>query len=329
MRLPKSFKAVLATDPITRTGGVVDLDIDDLSKRDLLVKVEYSSINYKDGLAFFGDEKIVKTHPLVLGVDLAGEVIASSCHEFKPGDKVVAMGHGLGEKYFGGLAEFASIDAAWAFPLPNEMSTYEAMVYGTAGITAQLCVDSLLNHGIKTDGLPIAVSGGTGGVGSVAIALLNSLGYNVTAISRKTTQDSFLKKLGATDVIGNNIAESSKSILLKRRFQAAVDTVGGRLLADIIRSVNDYGAVACCGNVAGSQLDVSLMPFILRGISLLGVESINTPKEIRENAFRKLKANIKSDIVSLIGKPIELKEIATYASMIVKGEVSGRIVVKL
>lgn len=323
-----TFRALMARK--TDTGQTIALEQiteAELPAADVTVDVEYSSFNYKDGLALKGQSRILRTYPMVPGIDFSGTVRSSESSAFAPGDRVVLTGWGVGENWSGGFAERARVKSEWLVKLPDAISTRHAMSVGTAGLTAMLCVLALEKHGIKAGG-DVIVSGAAGGVGSVAVRLLSRRGYRVFALTGRRSEEDFLKSLGAHEIIDRADYQAAGKPLQAERWNGAVDTVGGNVLANILASSAYDGAVAACGLAGGADLPSSVFPFILRGVALLGVDSVNCPKARREAAWSRIASDLtEADMASLTSEAT-LDDLPTLADDILKGQVRGRTVVK-
>ncbi|WP_165855218.1 YhdH/YhfP family quinone oxidoreductase [Marinobacter sp. JSM 1782161] len=258
-------------------GDIESLDTGELPEGEVLIRVSHSALNYKDALSASGNKGVTREFPHTPGIDAAGEVVESSLSKPAVGDKVIVTGYDLGMNTDGGFGEYIRVPAAWVVPMPANWDERKAMIYGTAGLTAGLCVDKLLRMGAQPDQGVVAVTGASGAVGSVAVELLSRLGFSVTAISGKSEHAEHLTRLGAAEVVGRDALAAEKKPMLKPRFAHAVDTVGGGPLAELLKQVFPGGSVACCGLVAGPQLETTVLPFILRGINLLGVDSVEIP----------------------------------------------------
>jgi acrylyl-CoA reductase (NADPH) len=289
---PSHFRAVLAAEPDGPSGRLVTLPRDALAEEAVTVRVAYSSLNYKDGLAVTGKRPVVRKFPMVCGVDLAGEVEESRDAAWKPGDQVIATGFGLGEDHWGGFSELARVRPEWLVRVPEGRNARWAMAVGTAGLTAMLCVLALERHDVTPEAAaeyPVVVTGATGGVGSVAIALLAELGYKVTAASGRPELEEYLRGLGATEVIPRSeLADAPARALDHQRWAGAVDAVGGATLATVIRQTQFGGCVTACGLAGGAELVTTVHPFIIRGVTLAGVESVRTPIALRARAWQRL-----------------------------------------
>lgn len=307
--------------------SIENLDSQQLPEGDVTVRVEYSSLNYKDGLAVKGLNRIVQSYPMVPGIDYAGEVIASESSQFNPGDKVILTGWGVGEKHWGGYAQEARINAECLVPLPESMTTKQAMTIGTAGLTAMLCVLALENAGVKPGGKPIVVSGASGGVGSVATAILAGLGYEVAAITGRESSHEYLAKLGASFLLARSEMAVDSKPLEKPLWAGGIDTVGDKILAKMLAQTEPFGSVAACGLVAGPGLSTTVMPFILRGVNLLGIDSVMCPTDRRLQAWERLATDFPAQLHTEISRVIPLEEVPEMADKILQGQVRGRIIV--
>jgi len=299
---------------------------------DLLVKVEYSTLNYKDALVVAGKYPGLKP-PMVGGIDLVGKVLETKSSNFKEGDSVLVNGWGIGTDHFGGYAGEARLKSEWAIPLPKDLDSIGAAKIGTAGYTAMLCVQALMERGVKTWDGNILVTGATGGVGSIAILILSQMGYKVSAVSGKAaTEGDYLKSLGATEVLERSEFETDPKPLAKERFAGAVDSCGGNILANILSMTKGRGTVAACGLAGGMGLNTTVAPFILRGINLAGIESVFLPTEKRLEAYLRYSGFLTSDKLDLVsggGQTVGLEALPDLATKMLKGEVKGRYVVDL
>jgi acrylyl-CoA reductase (NADPH) len=310
--------------------GLRELTLADLPAEDVLIEVAYSGINYKDALAVMGKGQIIRTWPLVPGIDLAGTVVESVSPEFAPGTEVVLTGWGVGERYWGGYSRYARVRPEWLVRKPEGLSLRQAMEIGTGGFTAMLCVMALQANGLEPGEAEVLVTGASGGVGSYSVALLSSLGYKVVAVTGRSENHSYLKDLGAKSVIGRDaVSPGSGKPLESQRWAGAIDSVGGTMLAELLKAVNYGGSVAACGLAGGSELDTSVFPFILRGIKLLGVESALYPKERRAEVWRRLATDLPASAFDRITRVVRLDEVPTMAQELLDGKVRGRILVDL
>ncbi|MBH0039579.1 acrylyl-CoA reductase (NADPH) [Pseudoalteromonas sp. SWN166] len=299
----------------------------DLPNENVSIDVLYSTLNYKDGLAITGKGPVVRSFPMVPGIDLVGTVTHSTSDEFKDGDNVILNGFGVGEKHWGGLAQKAALSSNWLIPLPAGISPKQAMQIGTAGYTAMLSVIALEKQGITPESGEILVTGANGGVGSFAIYLLNQLGFNVTAATGRLDQSEYLKELGASHVIDRNELSNPGKPLQKERFAAAIDSVGSHTLANICASLKYGGVVTACGLAQGMDLPGSVAPFILRGISLMGIDSVMRPKADRIEAWDRLAKLVSADYLDKISTEITLDQVIDNAEQLMEGKIRGRVVV--
>jgi acrylyl-CoA reductase (NADPH) len=311
------------------TAALVDFDEAELMEGDVTVRVEWSTLNYKDGLAVTGKAPVVRRFPMIAGIDFAGTVEHSSNPQWKTGDRVVCNGWGMGETHLGAYAQKARVKGDWLVRLPDGMSTREAMAIGTAGYTAMLAVLALEQHGLTPASGPIAVTGAAGGVGSVAIAVLSKLGYHVIASTGRLSEADYLKALGAAEVIDRNELSAAAKPLAKERWAGAVDSVGSTTLANLLSMTKYRGAVAACGLAGGMDLPTSVAPFILRGVNLLGIDSVMCPIEVRKVAWTRLARDLDPGKLTEITHEIGLDEVIAVGPRILAGQVRGRIVVKI
>ena len=307
---------------------IKEFDLSNLPAGDILIKVSYSSVNYKDALSFSGNKGVTQKFPHTPGIDASGEVVESNHSEFPVGTKVIVTGYDLGMNTFGGFGEYIRVPSDWVIKLPGSLSEKEAMAWGTAGLTAALCVDKLINNQVsKTK--PILVSGATGGVGSIAISLLSKLGYQVHALTSKVDRLEYLKALGAQDVVlREDFIDDSKRPLLKPKYSGAVDVAGGAVLASILKVIDYQGVVACCGLVASPSLNTTVLPFILRDISLLGVDSVELPLARKKEVWVKIATEWQlKDLLSSCTE-ISKSELSETMTQMLKGNISGRFILK-
>ncbi|MDT3683911.1 MAG: MDR family oxidoreductase [Pseudorhodoplanes sp.] len=325
-----SFKAIVVEK---NEGGqsvaLTDFDDANLMDGDVTVRPEYSTINYKDGLAITGKAPVVRRFPMIAGVDFAGTVEASSHPEWKAGDKVICNGWGLGETHLGAYAQKARVKGNWLVRLPQRMSAREAMAIGTAGYTAMLSVMALEQAGVTPDKGPVVVTGAAGGVGSVAVALLAQAGYSVTASTGRMNEADYLKGLGASEVIDRSELTGAVRPLAKERWAGGVDSVGSTTLANVLSMTKYGGAVAACGLAGGMDLPTSVAPFILRGVSLLGIDSVMAPLVKRKEAWKRLENGLDRSKLAAMTTEIPLSEVISKAPNILSGGVRGRIVVNI
>lgn len=308
--------------------GLKSLNESDLPDNDVQIDVEFSTLNYKDALALTGKSPIARIFPLVPGIDLAGKVTASRDSRFKAGDRVLINGWGMGEGFWGGLSQKASVPGDWLVAIPEAMTSFNAMAIGTAGYTAMLCVMALQRHGVTPDQGEIIVTGASGGVGSVAVALLSSLGYTVVASTGRLEETDYLKSLGANEVIDRNTLSAPGRPLAKARWAGAVDSVGSHTLANVCAATKDEGVVTACGLAQGMDFPASVAPFILRGVSLVGINSVLCSQERRIEAWNRLTSELDPAKLALItGPTLGLQETLDLADDLLAGKVRGRVVV--
>ncbi|MGJ0534774.1 MAG: YhdH/YhfP family quinone oxidoreductase [Methylocystis sp.] len=310
--------------------ALVERDIDELPAGELLIRVRYSSLNYKDALSASGNRGVTKHFPHTPGIDAAGVVEASSVAEFSVGDEVIVTGYDLGMNTAGGFAQYIRIPASWALKRPQGLSLREAMVLGTAGLTAALCVDKLEQAGVTPDAGPVLVTGATGGVGSIAVALLAKLGYRVAASTGKAQQGEFLTSLGAQQIVlRSELLEGSERPLLKEQWAGAVDTVGGDILFNVVKSLRYGGSAACCGLTAGVAFKGSVLPFILRGVNLLGVDSVELPLVVKASMWDKLSLQWKLGGLDKLVSEVGLAQLPEAIAQILAGRLVGRVLVRV
>ena len=324
------FKGILINkDEQGYQASVTDIDDKVLPEGDVTVSVSHSTINYKDALAITGKAPVVRTFPMIPGIDLVGEVEQSDSDKFKIGDKVLLNGFGVGEAHCGGLAEKARLKSEWLIPLPESLSAKQAMAIGTAGYTAMLCVLALEKQGVTPENGDILVTGANGGVGSFAIAILAKLGYKVVASTSRLDESDYLTKLGASDVIDRNTLSEPGRPLGKERWAAAIDSVGGHTLANVCAGIKYGGVVAACGLAQSMEFPATVAPFILRGVTLAGIDSVMRPLEDRIEAWSRLGDIIEPDMFEAVAADIGLNEVVETASKLLEGKVRGRVVVTL
>ena len=325
-----TFKAMVIekADGGTRS-ALTDFDEANLMDGDVTVRVEYSTLNYKDGLAITGKAPVVRRFPMIAGIDFAGTVEASSHPDWKPGDKVILNGWGLGETHLGAFGEKARVKGDWLVPLPATMSAREAMAIGTAGYTAMLAVMALEKHGLTPDSGPLAITGAAGGVGSVAIAILAKRGFTVHAVTGRPQEADYLKSLGAVEIVARADLSGPVKALAKERWAGGVDAVGSTMLANLLSMTRYGGAVAACGLAGGMDLPTSVAPFILRAVCLYGIDSVMCPLAKRKEAWKRLESDLDRPKLATMTREIGLSELPEAAAAILKGEVRGRIVVKI
>jgi len=326
------FRAVLITrDEATKQQSVAltELTPADLMDGDVDIRVEHSTVNYKDGLAITGKLPVVRRWPMIPGVDLAGTVIASRTGEWKAGDKVLLNGWGVGELHLGAYSEMARLRGEWLIPLPSAFSSAEAMAIGTAGYTAMLAVLALERHGVKPATGPVIVTGAAGGLGSIAVALLARLGYQAEAVTGRQHEHEYLRKLGAATIIDRAELSGPPKLLGKERWAAGIDVAGGAVLANVISMVRERGIVAACGNVAGMELTTSVAPFILRGVTLAGIESVRAPRPERIAAWERLARDLDRGLLAEMTTHLPLAGAINAGHDIVAGKVRGRLVIDI
>jgi acrylyl-CoA reductase (NADPH) len=308
---------------------VEETTVDQLPPGDVLIQVSGSSLNYKDALACRAHEGVVKSLPHVPGIDCVGRVVESTHPECCPSDPVLVTGYELGAGQWGGFAEFVRVPAEWVVRLPAELTPDEAMTYGTAGFTAAQCVEKIVDHGVTPDDGEIVVTGATGGVGCLAVALLVKLGYRVAAVTGKPEQAGMLQRLGAASILSREEAsDASDRPMLKSRWAAAVDTAGGNVLATLVRSLNYRGCVTACGLVAGDQLPLTVYPFLLRGVTLYGIDSAKCPREPRLEIWRRLSLEWKLHDLEFLRREVTLSEVPGVVDEMLAGKSHGRILVR-
>jgi acrylyl-CoA reductase (NADPH) len=324
------FKAlVISKTDSGQAVALTDFDDADLMDGDVTVRVEYSTLNYKDGLAITGKAPVVRRFPMIAGIDFAGTVESSSHPAWKAGDKVILNGWGLGETHLGAYAQRARIKGDWLVRLPAAMSARDAMAIGTAGYTAMLAVMALERLGLTPARGPIVVTGAAGGVGSVAVALLAKLGYAVTASTGRLDEAPYLKGLGAAEVIDRKELAGPPRLLAKERWAGGIDSVGSTTLANVLSMTRYGGTVAACGLAGGMDLPGTVAPFILRGVSLVGIDSVMCPLELRQEAWRRLETDLQRAKIEAITSEVDLPGVIEVAARIVEGRVRGRIVVRI
>jgi len=325
--MSNSIKAIVITKNDNYAAALSEVQQSDLPDQNVQLDVLYSTLNYKDGLAITGKGPVVRTFPMVPGIDLVGTINETNTDEFSIGDNVILNGFGVGEKHWGGLAQKASLSSDWLIPLPAALSPKQAMQIGTAGYTAMLSVIALEKQGITPSDGEILVTGANGGVGSFAIYLLNQLGYNVTAATGRMEQSDYLKELGASQIISREELSNPGKPLQKERFAGAIDSVGSHTLANICASLKYGGVVTACGLAQGMDLPASVAPFILRGVSLIGIDSVMRPKADRIEAWDRLANLVKADYLDKISTEITLEQVIENADQLMEGKIRGRVVV--
>jgi acrylyl-CoA reductase (NADPH) len=327
-----TFKAMVVTE--TKDNQFVreikNRNLDSLPTGDVLVKVSYSSLNYKDVLSAIGNRGVTKQYPHTPGIDAAGIVIESLSPDFKPGDAVIVTSYDLGMNTSGGFGQYIRVPAEWVVHMPGDLSARESMIFGTAGFTAALSVYRLVDYGITPDHGRIIVSGATGGVGSIAVSILAKSGYEVAAVNGVVDEREFLLKIGAKEVITiEEATDTSGKPLLKGLWAGGIDTVGGDILATIIKSTKDDGGVTCCGNVGSHELPLNVYPFILRGITLMGIDSQNCPRPLREKTWQKIATDWKLERLELLTTEVPLEGLNERIDLILAKKHKGRTIVRL
>jgi acrylyl-CoA reductase (NADPH) len=325
-----TFRAIVIRK--TESGETVELSDfaeSDLMDGDVTFRVEWSTVNYKDGLAVTGKAPIVRRFPMIAGIDAAGTVLASSHPEWRAGDQVILNGWGCGETHLGAYAQKARVRGEWLVPLPPGLAMRDAMAIGTAGYTAMLAVMALERQGISPDRGPVVVTGAAGGVGSVAVAVLAKLGFQVTASTGRPEEANYLRSLGATEVIHRDDLTGPVKPLAKERWAAGIDSVGSTTLANLLSMIRYGGAVAACGLAGGMDLPATVAPFILRGVSLFGIDSVMCPQKLRREAWKRLDSDVDRAKLSDMTAEIGLSGVIEAGQQIVEGRVRGRIVVKI
>ena len=310
--------------------SIITRDVEDLPEGDLLVEVRYSSLNYKDGLSATGQPGVTRNYPHTPGIDAAGVVLQSSVEAFNPGDEIIAIGFDLGMNTPGGFGQRIRIPAGWATPLPAGLTLEESMTLGTAGFTAALCVDKLEAFGMTPAGGPVLVTGATGGVGSVAVMLLSRLGYAVHAVTGKPLQHGFLRDIGASEIVDREAAlDGANRPLLRETWGGVVDTVGGDILFNAVKSLKYGASLASCGLVASPMFPATVLPFILRHVNMLGIDSVELPIERKTALWRKLGGDWKIDGLETLKRPLRLGELSSAIDRILAGDMVGRGVLQL
>ena len=325
------FKGILLTRDENKvmSVNVTELGLDDLMEGDVVVEVEWTTVNYKDGLAITGKGPVVRRWPMVPGIDCAGTVVSSENERFKAGDKVILNGFGVGEVHTGAYSAYARLKGDWLIPMPEGMNGRSAMAIGTAGYTAMLSVMALERHGITPGRGPVVVTGANGGVGTVAIAVLGKLGYEVIASTGRTEETDFLRSLGASEVIHRDELSGPAKPLNKERWAGGIDAVGSHTLANVLSMTSYGGAVAACGLAQGMDLPTSVAPFILRGVSLLGIDSVMAPLALRQEAWSRLVTDLDLDKLDALSTEIGFDGIIDAAHSIIDGKIRGRVVVDM
>lgn len=327
-----TFQAMIVTEttPGQFQRAIVTRNLSDLPAGEVLIRVRYSSLNYKDALSASGNRGVTRRYPHTPGIDAAGEVLESASPDFSPGDAVIVSCYDFGMNTPGGFAQRIRVPAKWVMPLPAGLTLRESMIYGTAGFTAAQSVDRLQRHPVLPEQGKILVTGATGGVGSMAVAMLAMSGFSVAAVTGKPEQEQFLRDLGAQDIVPReNSIDRSNRMLLKGKWAGVIDTVGGEILATAIKSTRYGGAVTCCGNAASPDLPLNVYPFILRGISLIGIDSAECPMSVRIPIWRKIATTWRLPNLESLAMEISLKELDRHIETILQGKQKGRVVLNL
>ncbi len=330
--LPETFQCYLVRKDASGhvSGEIARRSLDELPAGDVLVRVAYSSLNYKDALAVTGHPGVNKVFPHVPGVDAAGVVAASSAPQFAEGDRVIVTGFDMGANRWGGYGEYIRVPWLWVVPLPAGLTLRESMILGTAGFTAGLCIDALQKHQVSPDRGPLVVTGASGGVGGMAVSILASLGYHVSAVTGKPAARDYLQSLGAAEILARQqVDDQSGKPLLSAHWAGGVDTVGGNILSTILRSMRHSGCVAACGLAAGNELPVTVFPFILRAVTLAGIDAAWCDVALRHEIWQRLAGPWKPSQLELMARFIQLADLPGYVNDILKGRVTGRAVVAI
>ncbi|SAK83228.1 quinone oxidoreductase [Caballeronia calidae] len=325
----QTFNAMMLREEDKKTKAAIEkLSFDSLPGEDTLVKIEYSTINFKDALAVTGKGKIVKTWPLVPGIDFSGEVVETSNPNLRAGQKVVLTGWSVGEKYWGGYSQYQRVRGEWLVPLPEGLTTRQAMMIGTAGFTGMLCVNALESAGVTPASGPVLVTGAAGGVGSVAVAVLNKLGYEVCALTGNEEKHEYVKGLGAKAFVDGPQWADAPRALEAQKWAAAIDTVGSKVLARVLAEMNYNGVVAACGLAGGADLPTTVMPFILRGVKLIGVDSVMLPSKDRIKAWNRIVIDLPAALLDgITAQTVRLEEVGAAAEAMLAGQLRGRVLV--
>ncbi len=332
LNMKETFKALVVREQSDGSfqRSIESMQASSLPDGEVTIKVEYSSLNYKDALSSTGNKGVTRKYPHTPGIDAAGIVLSDTSGQFKPGQQVIVTGFDFGMNTHGGFGEYIRVPAGWVIQLPETLSMKESMIYGTAGFTAALSVNKLVNYGIKPEDGPILVTGATGGVGSVAVSILHKLGYSVTALTGKAQAKDMLIKSGAKSIISREeLLENAHKALLKEQWAGVIDTVGGNILEAAIKSTKYSGCVTCCGNVASPSLAITVYPFILRGVALLGVDSVECPMQIRTEIWQRLAGQWKPESLDSNSREISLTEVNESIDLILEGRLKGRTVINM
>ena len=326
-----SFRALVVRESEGQfSRSVENRQIEDLPEGEALIRVRYSSLNYKDALSATGHRGVTQAYPHTPGIDAAGEIVESTVADYEPGDSVLVTGYDLGMNTPGGFGQYIRVPAHWLVRLPEELTLKESMGYGTAGFTAALSVHHIIAGGVKPEQGDIAVTGATGGVGSLAVAILAKNGFRVVAATGKASETDFLKKLGASEVIDRRtLDDDTGRPILSGRWAAAIDTVGGNILSTLIKTTQYHGVITCCGLVSSPELHTTVYPFILRGVKLIGIDSVSCPMDLRLNIWQRIATDWKIDTLNNIIAECDLEDLNAQIDRILSGQMRGRIVVKL
>jgi acrylyl-CoA reductase (NADPH) len=328
----KTFKSLQISENTEKqyVREIIERKISDLPSGEVLIHVYYSALNYKDALSSIGNKGVTRNYPHTPGIDAVGIIEMSESPDLKIGDEVIVTSYDLGMNTSGGLAEYIRVPANWVVPLPSGLSMREAMIFGTAGFTAAMCINALINNGLSPKKGKVLVTGSTGGVGILAVAILKKLGFEVTAVTGKPEASEFLTKVGASEIMPREaLYDKSGRPMLKSVYAGVIDIVGGNILATALKSLNYGGAAAICGLVASPDLPTSVLPFILRGNSLFGIDSAECPMELRKEIWRKLASDYKPADIELLATEITLNEVADKLDLMLKGGAVGRYLVKI
>ncbi|MBW6490290.1 MAG: YhdH/YhfP family quinone oxidoreductase [Lentimicrobium sp.] len=330
--IPETFKALRAASmsgnsirPIIR-----DVRLDSLPPNEVLIRVHYSSLNYKDALSATGNRGVTRNYPHTPGIDSVGTVVYSANPKVKKGDQVLVCGHDLGMNTPGGFGQYIQVPSEWVMPLPEGLGFRESMMLGTAGFTAALAIHKMELNGQNPSNGVVLVTGASGGLGSMAVNILSQTGYKVLAATGKTSETEYFKKLGASEIIDRSLVyDQSGKLLLRPRWAGAVETVGGNILSTVVRACQRHGNIAVCGNAMSHELNISVYPFILNGINLLGVDSATTPMELRKTIWNKLADDWRPSMLQMISHEISLNELPEKIDLILKGKIRGRVFVSM
>lgn len=329
--MPATFRAFVVNKTGDRfTAQVQELTPTDLPPGEVLIRVAYSGVNYKDALACIPDGKIVRSYPFVPGVDLSGIVVEASDPRFHEGDEVIVTSYDLGVSHYGGFSEYARVKADWVVPLPQGLTLKEAMIFGTAGFEAALALHQLEKNGLTPQRGPVLVTGATGGVGSMAVSMLAQQGYTVAASTGKQSEHTYLKELGASNILSREeVSAESNRPLEKELWAGSVDSVGGATLAYLIRTTKYGGSIAACGVTGGSAVNTTVFPFILRGVNLLGIDSVMCPMELRRALWQRMASDLKPSMLDSMGHEVTLDELPQVTASLLKGQIKGHTVVRV